>query len=47
MRSFRLYIKKRFFTKRVVWHRNRLPMEVVMTPSLSEIKKDNSLRHMV
>lgn len=35
--------------KRFSLHRNRLPKEVVMAPSLTEFKKnlDNTLRHMV
>ena len=31
---FRLYIRKKFFTTRVVTHRTRLPKEVADTPSL-------------
>ena len=46
---FRLYIRKRFFTDRVVAHWNRLPREVVTAPSLSEFKNhfDCALRHVV
>jgi len=47
--KFRLDIRKRFLTKRVVGPWNRLPGEVVTAPSLSGFKLclDNPLSHMV
>ena len=46
---FKLDIKKRFFTERVVTHWNMLPRKIVTAPSLSEFKKrlDCALSHMV
>lgn len=47
--SVRMGVRKRFFTKRVVGHRDGLPRTVVMAPRLLEFKKhlDNAVRHRV
>lgn len=47
--KFRLDIRSKFFTERVVNYCNKLPKEVAIAPSLPVVKKnlDNALRYMV
>ncbi|KFP95255.1 hypothetical protein N329_10553, partial [Haliaeetus albicilla] len=46
---FRLDIRKKMFTMRVVKHRNRLPREVVDVPSLErfKVKLDGAMRNLI
>jgi len=43
--KFKLDVRKKFFTERMISHWNRLPRQVVMEPSQSEFKEcmDNTL----
>ncbi|KFP53976.1 hypothetical protein N323_05634, partial [Cathartes aura] len=46
---FRLDIRKKFFTMRVMKHWNRLPREVVDTPSLEifKVRLDRALTNLI
>jgi len=46
---FRLHIRKKYFTMRVVKHRNRLPREVVEAPSLNTFRArlDGALSNLI
>ncbi|KFV73843.1 hypothetical protein N307_01542, partial [Dryobates pubescens] len=44
---FRLDIRKKFFTMRVVEHWNRLPRELLEAPSLEKVRLDKALGSLV